>query len=118
MAYQQHPEQMQETRTFPAFGYCDSYFVESHEDDDGLFARAAAERERARNVAKQRQKALGEELSRATQDEYLEDVLDHMEHMEVSGLGRTCRFVRCGKCMPHDDAINARSPIVSISYAD
>jgi hypothetical protein len=56
--------------------------VESHEDDDGLYARAAVERERSRNVAKLRQKALGEELSRLTADEYQEDVLDHMEHME------------------------------------
>ncbi|KAK4634110.1 G1/S-specific cyclin CCN1 [Fulvia fulva] len=86
MAYQQHPDQMQDTRTFPAFGYCNSYFVESHEDDDGLFARAAAERERARNVAKQRQKVLGEELSRATAEEYQEDVLDHMEHMEAETM--------------------------------
>ncbi|KAI5371221.1 Putative cyclin domain-containing protein [Septoria linicola] len=83
MAYQpQQCQQMSGPRAFPAFGYCDSYFVESHDDDDGLFARAAAERERARNVAKLRQKALGEELSRATADEYQEDVLDHMELME------------------------------------
>jgi hypothetical protein len=30
-----------------------------------------------------RQKAIAEELSRATAEEYQEDVLDHMEHMEV-----------------------------------
>ncbi|KAI6952582.1 hypothetical protein KC329_g19189, partial [Hortaea werneckii] len=76
MAYQQPPQ------PFPAYGYCDSYFVESHENDDGIFARAAIERERARGVAKLRQKALAEELSRATAEEYQEDVLDHMEYME------------------------------------
>lgn len=79
---QQQQQQLPVPRTFPAFGYCNSYFVESHDDDEGVFARAASERERARNVAKIRQKALAEELSRATADEYQEDVLDHMEFME------------------------------------
>ena len=68
---------------FQAYGYCDSYFVENHDDDEGVYARAAAERERQRGVAKLRQKGLAEELSRATSDEYQEDILDHMEHMEV-----------------------------------
>ena len=77
MAYQ--PTQ----HAFPNYGYCESYFVENHDDDDGLFARAAAERERTRQVNKLRQKAIAEELSRATGDEYQEDILDHMEHMEV-----------------------------------
>lgn len=79
MAYQ-HPQQPQ---PFQAYGYCESYFVENHDDDDGMFARAAAERERARGAAKLRQKAFAEELSRATAEEYQEDILDHMEHMEV-----------------------------------
>lgn len=85
MAYQpQQSEQLQQpsTRSFPAFGYCDSYFVESHDDDEGIYARAAAERERARNVAKMRQKGIAEELSRSTAEEYQEDVLDHMEYMQ------------------------------------
>jgi len=82
--------QMQQTmaapaRNFPSFGYCDSYFVENH-DDEGIYVRAAAERERARNVAKLRQKSLAEELSRLTADEYQEDVLDHMEHMEAQTM--------------------------------
>ncbi|KAK3720186.1 hypothetical protein LTR37_004010 [Vermiconidia calcicola] len=80
MAFQQQPFQPQPT--FPTFGYCDSYFVENHNDDDGLFARAAAERDRQRGIAKLRQKALADELSRSTADEYQEDVLDHMERME------------------------------------
>jgi len=84
MAFQHHPQQ--HSQPFAAFGYCDSYFVENHEDDNGIFVRAAAERERARGVAKLRQKALAEELSRATAEEYQEDVLDHMEHMEVSDV--------------------------------
>ncbi|EMC94503.1 hypothetical protein BAUCODRAFT_35723 [Baudoinia panamericana UAMH 10762] len=71
---------------FPAYGYCESYFVESHDDDDGTYARAAAERERARGVAKLRQKAIAEELSRATAEEYQEDILDHMERMEAETM--------------------------------
>ncbi|KAF2717119.1 hypothetical protein K431DRAFT_161653 [Polychaeton citri CBS 116435] len=66
---------------FQPFGYCDSYFVEGN-DDDGIYARAATERERARGLAKLRQKALAEELSRATTGEYHSDILAHMEHME------------------------------------
>lgn len=58
--------------------------MENHGDDDGAFARAAAERERQRGIGKHRQRALAEELSRSTADEYQEDILDHMEHMEVS----------------------------------
>ncbi|KAK4507603.1 hypothetical protein PRZ48_001338 [Zasmidium cellare] len=86
MAYQPHLQQLPAPRTFPAFGYCDSYFVENHDDDDGVYARASAERERVRNVAKLRQKALSEELSRSTAEEYQEDVLDHMEHMEAETM--------------------------------
>lgn len=82
MAYQQG----QHHQPFPAYGYCDSYFVESHDDDDGLFARAAAERERARGSAKLRQKAIAEDLSRQTAEEYQEDILDHMERMEAETM--------------------------------
>ena len=78
-----HPQPFQAQPTFPSYGYCESYFVDSHDDDEGLYARAAAERERQRGVAKLRHKALAEELSRATADEYQEDILDHMERMEV-----------------------------------
>ena len=70
---------------FPAYGYCDSYFVDNHDDDEGVYARAAAERERQRGLAKLRQKALAEELSRATV-EYQDDILDHMEHMEAETM--------------------------------
>lgn len=82
MAFQPQPYPPQ--LPFSAYGYCESYFVESHDDDEGIFARAAVERERQRGVGKLRQKALAEELSRATADEYQEDILDHMERMEAS----------------------------------
>lgn len=67
---------------FANYGYCDTYFVENHDDDDGIFARAAADRERARAIAKVQQRHMAQELSQMTSDEYMEDVLDHMEHME------------------------------------
>ena len=63
------------------YGHCDSYFVESQED--GVYAAAAAERERRRQLAKQEQKVLAAELSRITAEEYEDDHLQHMEHMEV-----------------------------------
>ncbi|QIW97262.1 hypothetical protein AMS68_002780 [Peltaster fructicola] len=65
------------------YNYCDSYFVESHDDEDGIYARAAADRERHQQLSRLRQKALAQELSRATAEEYQEDVLDHMEAMEA-----------------------------------
>ena len=85
MAFQQ-PAFAPQPPPFPAYGYCDSYFVDNHDDDEGVYARAAAERERQRGVNKLRQKALAEELSRATSDEYQEDILSHMEHMEVETM--------------------------------
>lgn len=68
---------------YSQYGYCDTYFVENHDEDDGLYARAAADRERARAMAKVQQRQMAQELSQMTSDEYLEDVLDHMEQMEV-----------------------------------
>ena len=64
------------------YGNCDSYFVESQ--DDGVYAAKAEARERARAIARMQQRAIAEELSRLTADEYQEDVLAHMEYMEVS----------------------------------
>lgn len=79
MAYQQQSQSR--------YGPCDSYFVETHEESiDGVFARRAEERERRRAIARMQQRALAEELSRTTSDEYQEDIMDHMEYMEVSRL--------------------------------
>jgi hypothetical protein len=63
------------------YGQCTSYFVESQ--DDGLYAARAEERDRARAIARMQQRALAEELSRMTAEEYQEDIMDHMEYMEV-----------------------------------
>ena len=68
------------------YGSCNSYFVESAQDD-GVYAIRQEERERARAIARMQQRALAEELSRMTADEYQEDIMDHMEYMEV----RACR---------------------------
>lgn len=68
---------------FTQYGYCDSFFVDNHDDEDGIYAKASADREKARAIAKVHQRHMAQELSRMTSDEYLEDVLDHMEHMEV-----------------------------------
>lgn len=65
----------------PTYGSCDSYFVESV--DDGLYAQRAREREVARHTARQRQRELAEDLSRVTSEDYQEDILAHMEHIEV-----------------------------------
>lgn len=68
---------------YAQYGYCDTYFVDNHDEEDGIYARAAADRERRRAVAKIQQREMAQELSQMTSDEYLDDVLDHMEHMEV-----------------------------------
>ena len=65
------------------YGHCDSFFTES---DDDLYAARAESRDRARVFAKARQRAIAEELSRLTSEEYVDDVLNHMEFMEVSAL--------------------------------
>lgn len=66
-----------------SYGHCDTFFVEGYEDTDGVFARAAADRERARAIGKVQQKHMAANLSRLTSKIYLNDVLDHMEVMEV-----------------------------------
>jgi len=70
----------------PAYGYCESYFVENHEDDDGTYARAAADRERSRMICKARQRQIAVELSQLTAEEYEDDILDHMEQMELETM--------------------------------
>lgn len=72
----------QQQQQMPSYGYCDSYFVESHDDDSGVYARAAAEREKIRAIAKARQRQIAAELSHLTAEEYEDDILDHMEFME------------------------------------
>ena len=63
---------------------CDSYFVESHESQERMIRDGIRERERQKK--KQTQAAIAEELSLLTSDEYREDVLQHMEKVEVNRL--------------------------------
>ncbi|KAF2140903.1 uncharacterized protein K452DRAFT_229595 [Aplosporella prunicola CBS 121167] len=76
MAFQQSTQQRH--------GNCDSYFVEM--EDEGIYAIRAEARERSRAIARMQQRALADELSRMTAEEYQEDVLDHMEHMEAETM--------------------------------
>lgn len=92
MAFQQ-PQ-----HTFANYGHCDTYFVENHDDDDGIYARAAADRERVRAINKAQQRHMAQQLSRDTSEELLEDVLEHMENME-------------GETMPDINSIEIQSEI-------
>ena len=71
---------------------CDP-FLESV-DDRGRICREDA-KEVERHVKRQRQLAIAEELSHLATEEYSEDVLRHMESMEVKHLirGRTAKQV-------------------------
>lgn len=62
----------------PRYGHCETFFTET--DDYDMASRV---REHQRAMAKIRQRQLAKELSIITSDEYLEEILDHMEHMEV-----------------------------------
>ncbi|KAK6527101.1 hypothetical protein TWF281_010293 [Arthrobotrys megalospora] len=57
------------------------HFFESEDDRDGRYIRSKS-REAQRYAAEQLQ-IMADEMSRATADEYQEDILDHMERMEA-----------------------------------
>ncbi|KAI9680301.1 MAG: hypothetical protein M1829_001187 [Trizodia sp. TS-e1964] len=59
---------------------CDSFFIES---DLPSFAARINPRERARRMAYERQLAYADELSHIATEEYQDDILDHMEQMEM-----------------------------------
>ena len=65
---------------------CDSFFIESDDqEDDGIFeSRRQAEERRVSELKAETQYNMAEEMSRMVSEEYQEDILDHMEHMEVS----------------------------------
>lgn len=65
---------------------CESYFVESH---DGCGRQARNEKlEEMRRKQLYMQGAMATELSQQTRDEYLDEILSHMEKMEVRSLDR------------------------------
>jgi hypothetical protein len=68
----------------PAYGNCDSYFVESA--DAGVYPSRQALRE----MKKIRQEEIANELSRLAYEEHVEDVVQHMSRMEVSMVRQKC----------------------------
>jgi hypothetical protein len=72
MSYSQHPQ--------ARYGTCDTFFIQT---DDDAFTIADRNRERARAIARIQHRELGSKLSQLVADEYQDDILDHMEFMEV-----------------------------------
>jgi len=71
---------------------CDSYFVESYEDN--MFATRANAKERLRLIARERQLAIAEEMSRMVSEEYQDDILKHMTQMEVKHTNHLINYSR------------------------
>ena len=59
------------------------FWVESDEPSQRMKVRDAA-----KMLARSRQEMISNELSRLASDEYLEDIMQHMRHMEVGSLTR------------------------------
>lgn len=71
---------------------CDTYFVESmDQEEDGVFAARRPREERAR-MNSEVQMEIAEEMSRMVVEEYQEDILDHMEYMEVRRVSNRDRL--------------------------
>ena len=83
---------MAQNRRFTS-GYkpCDSFFVESFDGDavPGLDAK-----EHAKLIARERQYAIAEELSKIASDELRDDIVSHLLEMDVRKIPRS----------PSDDA--------------
>lgn len=60
---------------------CDTFFVE---DDYRMRAEKQAKQEHDKLVARERQYAIADQLSRLASDELRDDVLSHMMEMDVS----------------------------------
>lgn len=68
-----------------SFQPCDSFFVE---DDYRLRAEKQAKQEHDKLVARERQYAIADQLSKLTSEELRDDVLSHMLEMDVSNARR------------------------------
>lgn len=64
---------------------CETFFVESYDD---FRAPRVDAKEHAKLIARERQYAIAEELSKVASDEFREDILSHMLDMDVSLLLR------------------------------
>lgn len=71
----------------PASSYhpCDTFFVETYDD---FRVPRMDPKEHAGLIARERQYAIADELSRVTSDELRDDIVSHMLDMEVSRLSR------------------------------
>ncbi len=67
----------------------DTFFVESDEPTQRMTVRDAA-----KMLARNKQEMIANELSRLACDEYLEDIMQHMRHMEVRKAERKGRMMR------------------------
>lgn len=72
MAYQKRPTS--------SYQPCDSYFVESYDD---FPVPRIDPKEHAKLIARERQIAIADELSRVTSEEFRDDILSHMLDMDV-----------------------------------
>jgi len=61
------------------------FFVESNEPRQRMNSRDAA-----KMIARNKQEIIANELSRLACDEYLEDIMQHMRHMEVRSCSCLC----------------------------
>ena len=75
MAYQKRPTS--------SYQPCDTFFVESY---DEFPAPRMDPKEHAKLMARERQYAMAEQLSKVTSDEFRDDVLAHMLDMDVGCL--------------------------------
>lgn len=59
---------------------CDSYFVEDE------YPSRQTQQDYIKMAGRRRQEAMANELSRQACDTYMEDIIGHMQHMEVISL--------------------------------
>ena len=69
-----------------------TFFVESDEPAQRMNIRDAA-----KMLARNKQEMIANELSRLACDEYLEDIMQHMRHMEVWKIERPTGQVRAAR---------------------
>ncbi|KAL4892178.1 cyclin-like protein [Aspergillus ambiguus] len=70
-------------RPVSSYQPCDTFFVESYDD---FRAPRMDPKEHARLIARERQYAIAEELSKVASDEFREDIMSHMLDMDVETL--------------------------------
>lgn len=71
----------------------DTFFVESDESSQRMTVRDAA-----KMLARNKQEMIANELSRLACDEYLEDIMQHMRHMEVRKMAGRVEGPRAPRC--------------------